>query len=168
MPLLQLSISIACTTGAKYELKQVKPILSPHRMLSYHTIQGISHPRTRCHYPSKNVFRWATGIFAVLAPSWSFCTVLTVHWWTFENLPICLCSYKNITLKMAHPKFSEFSSYLPVRFINFLKSRLIFNIFYCFWMLVNKLLTCKVCVNLKSSTLFSHEDEGIGRSSNLH
>ena len=28
---------------------------------------------------------------------------------------------------------------MPVKFVNFIKSRLIFNIFYCFWMLVNKL-----------------------------
>ena len=27
---------------------------------------------------------------------------------------------------------NEFSSYLPVKFVNYLKSRLIFNIFYCF------------------------------------
>ena len=29
-------------------------------------------------------------------------------------------------------KSNEFSSYLPVKFVNYLKSRLIFNIFYCF------------------------------------
>ena len=55
------------------------------------------------------------------------------------------------------------SSYLLERFANLLKSRLIFNIFYCFWMFVNKLFTylarvhiskSKRCSNVKSSTYF--------------
>ena len=54
------------------------------------------------------------------------------------------------------------SIYLPVKFINSLKSKLIFNIFYCFGMFVNILftyLTCahlksKRCLNVKSSTYF--------------
>ena len=40
---------------------------------------------------------------------------------------------------------------------NFSKSRLIFNIFYCFWMLANKLfthLTCAHLFNVKSSTYY--------------
>ena len=34
-----------------------------------------------------------------------------------------------------------FWSYLAVKFVKFLKSSLIFNIFYCFCMFVNKLFT---------------------------
>ena len=34
-------------------------------------------------------------------------------------------------------------------FYKFLKSRLIFNIFYCFWMFVNKLFTYLMCAHLK-------------------
>ena len=49
-------------------------------------------------------------------------------------------------------------------FVNFLKSRLIFNIFYCFWMFVNKLFTFsrvhisenKTCLNVKSSAYYLH------------
>ena len=33
----------------------------------------------------------------------------------------------------------RFLSYLPVTFVNVLKSRLIFFLFFCFWMFVNKL-----------------------------
>ena len=56
-----------------------------------------------------------------------------------------LRSYKNNTLKISHSESQEFSSYLPVKFVNFLKSRLIFNIFYCFWMFINKLFTYLTC-----------------------
>ena len=52
----------------------------------------------------------------------------------------------------------------PVKCVNFLKSRLIFNIFYCFWMYINKLftyLTCAClqkwrCFNVKSSIFYFH------------
>ena len=48
---------------------------------------------------------------------------------------------------------------MPVKFVNFLKSRLIFNIFCCFWMFVNKLFTYLTCTylktfNVKSSTYY--------------
>ena len=39
--------------------------------------------------------------------------------------------------------------YIPVKFVNFLKSRLIFNLFYCFWMFVNKLFTYLTCAYLE-------------------
>ena len=38
-----------------------------------------------------------------------------------------------------------------MKFINFLKSRLIFNIFYCFWMFVNKLFTYITYITLRIS-----------------
>ena len=49
-----------------------------------------------------------------------------------------------------------------MKFANFLKIRLIFNICYCFWMFVNKLFTYprvhisknKRCFNMKSSTYY--------------
>ena len=62
---------------------------------------------------------------------------LEVHQCRFQNLRICLCSYKNNTL-----------SYLRVKFVNFLNSRLIFNIF-CFWMFVNKHFTYITCTYFK-------------------
>ena len=57
----------------------------------------------------------------------------------FENLPICSCSHENNTLKISGSYSKEFSSYSPVKFVFFLKSRLLFNVFYCFCMFVNKL-----------------------------
>ena len=56
---------------------------------------------------------------------------LKVHQCRFENHPICSCSYKNNTLKILHPHSEEFSSYSPVKFVFFLKSRLLFNVCYC-------------------------------------
>ena len=50
--------------------------------------------------------------------------------------------------------WEEIWSYLPVKFVNFFKNRLIFNIFYCFWMFVNKLFTCLTCAYLKSKRCF--------------
>ena len=44
---------------------------------------------------------------------------------------------------------------MPVKLVHFLKSRLIFNIFYCFWMLVNKLFVYLTCVCLKSKRFFN-------------
>ena len=64
-----------------------------------------------------------------------------------------------------------------VKFVNFLKSRLTYNIFYCFWMFVNKFFTYLICTHLKKwkvlwseilIILFLHEDDNIGRFSNLH
>ena len=65
-------------------------------------------------------------------------------------------------------------SYLPVEVLNFLKIKLIFNIFYCFWMFVNKLCTyiishincahvskCKKCFNVKSLTYCFHMEKKI-------
>ena len=63
-----------------------------------------------------------------------------------------------------------------MKFVNFVKSRLVFNLIYSFWMFVNKLFTIshahisksKGCFNLEIFTiLFSYEDEDIGRFSNL-
>ena len=63
---------------------------------------------------------------------------LKVHWCRFENLTIYSNSYKNNTMKNSHSWPQEFSSYSSVKFVFFLKSRLIFNVFYCFCMFVNK------------------------------
>ena len=43
-----------------------------------------------------------------------------------------LCSHKNKTLKILHSQSEELSIYVRVKFLSFVKSRLIFNIFYCF------------------------------------
>ena len=64
---------------------------------------------------------------------------LKVHKWRFENLTICLCSYKNNRLIISHFQSTEFLSYLRVKFVfELLKSRLIFNKFYCLWVFVHK------------------------------
>ena len=64
-----------------------------------------------------------------------------------------------------------------MKFVHFLKNRLIFNIFYCFGLFVNKLSTCHTCAFLKKykvflceifNILFSHEDEDISWFWNLH
>ena len=53
-----------------------------------------------------------------------------------------------------------------MKFVSFLKSRLIFNVCYCFWMFLNKFFTysasrvhiskSKRCFNMKSSTYYFH------------
>ena len=53
-------------------------------------------------------------------------------------MTVCLGSYKNNTLKISHSWSYEFPSYLPVKFVFFLKSRLLFSVFYCFCVFVNK------------------------------
>ena len=66
------------------------------------------------------------------------------------------------------------SSYLPVKFVNVLKSRRIFNIFYCFWIFVHKLSPAPIskskrCFNVKSSIYYFYmEEEDIDRFSNQH
>ena len=42
-----------------------------------------------------------------------------------------------------------------MKFVNFLKSRLIFNIFYCFWMFVNKCFTYVTCAYLRKEKVFN-------------
>ena len=84
---------------------------------------------------------------------------LNVHWWRFENLFICLCS-----LKVSVSWFYKFSNYLPVKFVSFLKNRLIFILFHCFSMFVNFFLHIwrayiserKRCFNVTSSTVYFH------------
>ena len=44
-----------------------------------------------------------------------------------------------------------------MKFVNFLKSRLICNIFYCCWMFVNKLFTYLTCAYLKEQKGFQCE-----------
>ena len=69
---------------------------------------------------------------------------------TWEPWLICLCSYKNNTLNILRSIFHfEFSSFLPVKILNCLKSSLILNIFYCFWMFVNKPFTYLTCAYLR-------------------
>ena len=58
-------------------------------------------------------------------------------------------SVRNKTLNISDSLSLEFSSYLPVNFVNFLISRLIFNIFYCFRMFVSKLFSYLMCTYFK-------------------
>ena len=57
--------------------------------------------------------------------------------------------------EISHYYSREFSSYVPVKFVDFIKSRLIFNIFYCFGMFVNKFFTYLTCAYLKSKRRFN-------------
>ena len=68
--------------------------------------------------------------------------------------PLCLCSHKTWPWKF-HILDLKFFSYLPVEFVNFLKRRLILNIFYCFRMFVNKFSTYLTSAYLKKWKLFS-------------
>ena len=71
-----------------------------------------------------------------------FAKSLKVNQCRFENLSICSicsCSHENNTLNISSSYSQEFSSYLPVNFVFFLKSKLLFNVFHCFCMFVNKL-----------------------------
>ena len=77
--------------------------------------------------------------------------------------------------RFLNPKNSQ--SCLRVKFVNFLKSRLIFISLYCFSMFVNKLFTYLTCEYLRTwkvfkceifGILFSCEDEDISRFSNLY
>ena len=50
--------------------------------------------------------------------------------------------YVCVRIKRIPWKFCFLNPYnLPVKFVNFLKSRLIFMLLYCFWMFVNKLFS---------------------------
>ena len=69
----------------------------------------------------------------------------------FENLPISSCSYKNTTLKISHSWSQEFSSYSPLKFVFFVKSRLIFNVSLCFTMFVYKHFTNFRGIQLENS-----------------
>ena len=65
------------------------------------------------------------------------------------NFSICLYSYKNNILKISHCESKEFSSYSPVKFVFFLKGRLLFNVRYCVRMFVNKHFAYLKCPYLK-------------------
>ena len=61
----------------------------------------------------------------------SFNMIIKVHESRFENLSKCLCSYKNNPLKF-NILILRILQLLSVKFVNFFKSRLFFNILYCF------------------------------------
>ena len=68
-----------------------------------------------------------------------FCNIydfLNVYWWTFENLPICFWLYKK-----QYPESFAFLilRILEVKFVSFLKNRLVLNAFYSFCMFVNEI-----------------------------
>ena len=84
-----------------------------------------------------------------------FSCCMFVHWSRFENLTILLGSYKNNILKISHSKFWEFLSYSPIRFVFFFKSRLLFNVSYCFCMFVNKHFAYWKCTYLKKWKVLS-------------
>ena len=71
----------------------------------------------------------------------------------------------------------KFTNQNTVKFVNFLKIRLICNIFCCFWMFLNKHFAYITCAYLKKWNmlwceifiiLFPCKDENINRFSNLH
>ena len=65
----------------------------------------------------------------------------------------------------------KFSSNLPVKFLLFLKRRLIFNIFYCFCMFANKIFKLNNSYDYECKifrVVFLYEHEHIERISNLH
>ena len=82
-----------------------------------------------------------------------------------QNFGTCVWSHTAILKRLSNPALIlKLSSYLPVKFVNVLKSRLIFNIFCCFWMFANEALhisrahisKSKSCFNEKSSTHYLH------------
>ena len=78
-----------------------------------------------------------------------FIIKLKVHSCRFKNLPAWSCSCENNTPKISHSKSYKLSSYLPVKFVFFVKIRLIFNVFHCLCMFVNKHFTYLGCAYLK-------------------
>ena len=71
----------------------------------------------------------------------------------YTNAGLKISLYVCVHIKTIPSKFripgQDLPSYLCLRFVNFLKFRLIFNIFYCSWMFVNKHLTYLTCAYLK-------------------
>ena len=83
---------------------------------------------------SKTSVRWILSKFKTLR------IVIKNHYrYTYTDSKMSLCSrlYRNNTLKVSHSWSSEFSSYLSVKFVLFLKSRLLSNILYCFCLLIS-------------------------------
>ena len=58
-------------------------------------------------------------------------------------------SYKINILKISHSESNKFSRYSLMKFVFFLKSSLLFNVFYCFGMFVNKHSRYLKCACLK-------------------
>ena len=102
--------------------------------------------------------------------------------YTIEDLTVSLnvgLYLRTILKKFRILKSKNFwpRSCLPVKFAFFLKSRLLFNISYCFCVFVNKNFTYLGCVCLKKWTvlqwetfgiLFLGEDKDVGRFSYLN
>ena len=61
---------------------------------------------------------------------------LKVPWCSFQNVPICLLSFKNNALEISHSLSTKFSSNLSLIFVK--ESSLFIDIFYCFYVFANK------------------------------
>lgn len=75
---------------------------------------------------------------------------LKVPWCSFQNVPICLLSFKNNALEISHSLSTKFSSNLSLIFVK--ESSLFIDIFYCCYILcVCKQTFCfsKMCISQK-------------------
>ena len=89
------------------------------------------------------------------------------------KIPLYVCVHVKTTpwkFRIFNPK--DYRVICPQIFLNFLKSRLILNIIYCFWMFVNKLCAhiskSKRYFNVKSSTYYFHTKTNILADFQIH
>ena len=82
-------------------------------------------------------------------------------------LPYIQIPIKHNALKISHSLSQEFASYIPIKFLYFIKNRLIFNIFY-FFLYVCKQTFCEHSEREIFWVLFLHKHEHIKKFSNPH
>ena len=85
---------------------------------------------------AKNVLYWFFRNFVSKLSSSNYYAMQLAN--TDLKISPYVCVHLNNTLKISHSESWEYSSYSLVTFVNFLKSRLLFNVFYHFCMFVNK------------------------------
>ena len=96
----------------------------------------------------------------VPSPSW-FSHYILQHFCSIDSISDVSCDIVDVSLSLyvfVHMKIIpwklysqsiEFSSYLPVKFLFFLKSRLLFNVLYGFCMFVNRYFIYLKCTYLE-------------------
>ena len=121
----------------------------PFKMMVYNLVNVVHVTYVWCHSTfidkGSMTAKQLNSIIQIFKAAISIKFKGTWKWYmVVENLSICFCSYKTITLKISNFESLEFSGYSPMKFVTVLSS-IASVYFYCFCMFINTHFTYLKC-----------------------